>query len=214
MLSRYYLCIAVTLSCLLTGCATTVVPSNEYLLMDQEAKNTTSISSDLLNKKQQVAQIQLLPIRVADYLAGNEMVLVSKQGEVFRSQQNLWAEPLAPQLSRITLQALIKRMPNVEWFGSQALVSSSEHLSIDVDTFYGDLNGMVHVAGRWKLISSSGQVLVSKEFVAQGRLPKSGYPALVQTLGKVWFHKVIDPMVKTFSAVDKGAVVEKNNTEK
>ncbi|MBJ7553633.1 PqiC family protein [Marinomonas spartinae] len=207
MLSRYYLCVAVALSCLLTGCATAVVPSNEYLLMDHDGEATTSMSSDSFSKKQpdkkqQVVQIQLLPIRVADYLAGNEMVLVSKQGEVFRSQQNLWAEPLGPQLSRLTLQALIKRMPNIEWFGPQDLVSSSERLSIDVDSFYGDLNGEVHVAGRWRLISSSGQILISKEFVAQGRLPKSGYPALVQTLGKVWFQKVIDPMVKTLEVAD------------
>lgn len=201
VIKRFSLFSVIAFAFLLTGCATTQVPSNEYLLMDSDtAALAKPVSPSVASNKAVKLGVQLLPIKVADYLAGNEMVLVSKKGEVFRSQQNLWAEPLASQLNRLTIQAFIKRLPNIEWYGQQPLVSSLDRLSIEVDTFYGDLSGKVQIAGRWRLLSPTGDLLASKEFVAQGALQNSGYPALVQTLGSVWFQKVIDPMADTINS--------------
>ena len=81
---------------LLTACATKVVPSNEYLLVDKNIK-------EIEVKTTPSMPIQFMPITMANYLAGNEIVLVTQQGQVYRSKNHLWAETLSPQLSRLTI---------------------------------------------------------------------------------------------------------------
>lgn len=183
----------VFISALLAGCATTEVASNEYLLMDNTPKIVISDPKTQVN-------IQLMPIQVADYLAGSEIVLLSKPGMVYRSQQNLWAEPLSAQLNRLTMQGLIQRLPDTNWYkGHNAQVANLLKLSVEVDAFYGDLEGQVHVSGRWTLLSGSGQILRSKAFMVTDKLNENGYPALVQTLASTWFQKVMDPMAKSIT---------------
>jgi uncharacterized protein len=106
----------VLISWMMIGCATPTPPSKEYLLMDTGLHNTQV----QVTKK---ISVQLMPIVVANYLAGNEIVLVTKQGDVHRSQSNLWAESLSPQLTRLTQQRLEKALPNITWFGGQRLPS-------------------------------------------------------------------------------------------
>jgi uncharacterized lipoprotein YmbA len=141
--------------------------------------------------------VQLMPIVVANYLAGNEIVLVTKEGEVHRSQSNLWAESLSPQLTRLTQQRLEKTLPNITWFGGQRLPSYAiALLNIEVDDFYADLEGMVHISGRWQVISATGELAASSTFDVKSELKSDGYSTMVQTLSASWFNKVIDPMAK------------------
>jgi len=185
-----YLFVLFLLGSMLTGCASPVVTSNEYLLMDAGLNKAQA----QLTKKM---SIQLMPIVVANYLAGNEIVLVTKQGEVHRSQGNLWAESLAPQLTRLTQQRLEKTLPNITWFGGQRLPSYAiAILNIEVDDFYADLQGMVHISGRWQVISAMGELTATDTFHVKNRLPADGYTTMVQTLSASWFEKVIDPMAK------------------
>ncbi|WP_249422312.1 PqiC family protein [Marinomonas lutimaris] len=178
------------ISWMMAGCATPTPPSNEYLLMDTGLKNVQA----QLSKKMAV---QLMPIVVANYLAGNEIVLVTKEGEVHRSQSNLWAESLSPQLTRLTQQRLEKTLPNITWFGGQRLPSYAiALLNIEVDDFYADLEGMVHISGRWQVISATGELAASSTFDVKSELKSDGYSTMVQTLSASWFNKVIDPMAK------------------
>lgn len=173
---------------LLSACATSLPPSNEFLLMDSSPYQVES------NSVQDVS-VQLMPVVVANYLAGNEIVLVTKDGEVHRSQSNLWAEPLAAQLTRLTQQRLEKEIPHFNWFGGQRLPAGPmAQLTIEVDAFYADLEGMVHITGRWQLLSDMGELLKVRSFQITDKLAADGYSALTQTLSKNWFEKVVDPM--------------------
>ncbi|MFT2112701.1 membrane integrity-associated transporter subunit PqiC [Marinomonas sp. 2405UD68-3] len=175
-------------SLLLSGCATPVDESYEYLLMDNTASHVEP--EETLR-----TSMQLMPIVVANYLAGNEIVLVTNEGEVHRSQINLWAEPLSPQLTRLTQQRLEKTLPNVTWFVRQRLPSYAiAQLDIEVDRFFADLDGVVHITGRWLLISSEGDVMLSKAFDVRDTLKSDGYPAMTQTLADNWFKQVVSPM--------------------
>jgi uncharacterized lipoprotein YmbA len=178
------------ISWMMTGCATPTPPSNEFLLMDTGLKNVQAQPSKKM-------AVQLMPIVVANYLAGNEIVLVTKEGEVHRSQSNLWAESLSPQLTRLTQQRLEKTLPNITWFGGQRLPSYAiALLNIEVDDFYADLEGMVHISGRWQVISATGELAASSTFDVKSELKSDGYSTMVQTLSASWFNKVIDPMAK------------------
>lgn len=194
-MKRMVICMswAVAISSILAGCATTVPPSNEYLLMDTGLSSTAVLPS-------KVTSVQLMPIVVANYLAGNEIVLVTKQGEVHRSQNNLWAESLSPQLTRLTQQRLEKTLPKVTWFGGQHLPSYAiALLNIEVDDFYADLEGMVHISGRWQLISATGELTVSDTFYVNSALQSDGYSTMVQTLSSSWFNQVIDPIADSLA---------------
>lgn len=180
----------VLISWMMIGCATPTPPSKEYLLMDTGLHNTQV----QVTKK---ISVQLMPIVVANYLAGNEIVLVTKQGDVHRSQSNLWAESLSPQLTRLTQQRLEKALPNITWFGGQRLPSYAiALLNIEVDDFYADLEGMIHISGRWQVISATGELSASNTFEVQRKLKSDGYSTMVQTLSASWFDQVIDPMAK------------------
>ncbi|MGO2232454.1 hypothetical protein B6N13_04335 [Marinomonas sp. UCMA 3892] len=180
----------VLISWMMIGCATPTPPSKEYLLMDTGLHNTQV----QVTKK---ISVQLMPIVVANYLAGNEIVLVTKQGDVHRSQSNLWAESLSPQLTRLTQQRLEKALPNITWFGGQRLPSYAiALLNIEVDDFYADLEGMIHISGRWQVISATGELSASNTFEVQRKLKSDGYSTMVQTLSASWFDQVIGPMAK------------------
>jgi len=175
-------------SIILSGCATPVDESYEYLLMDNAA-------SHIEPEETLRTSVQLMPIIVANYLAGNEIVLVTNEGEVHRSQINLWAEPLSPQLTRLTQQRLEKTLPNLTWFVRQRLPSHAiAQLDVEVDRFFADLNGVVHITGRWLLISPEGDVMLSKAFDVEDTLKSDGYPAMAQTLADNWFKHVVSPM--------------------
>ncbi|MCW8357390.1 PqiC family protein [Marinomonas pontica] len=177
------------------GCSAPAVQSYEYLLMDAGLKSAQPQSTRRIS-------VQLMPIVVANYLAGNEIVLVTKQGDVHRSQSNLWAETLSPQLTRLTQQRLEKTLPNITWFGGQRLPSYAiAFLNIEVDDFYADLEGIVHISGRWQMISANGELSASNTFYVQSELTSDGYSTMVQTLSASWFDKVIDPMAKEMAKV-------------
>ncbi|WP_417537518.1 PqiC family protein [Marinomonas sp.] len=177
------------------GCSAPAVQSYEYLLMDAGLKSAQPQSTRRIS-------VQLMPIVVANYLAGNEIVLVTKQGDVHRSQSNLWAETLSPQLTRLTQQRLEKTLPNITWFGGQRLPSYAiALLNIEVDDFYADLEGIVHISGRWQMISANGELSASNTFYVQSELTSDGYSTMVQTLSASWFDKVIDPMAKEMAKV-------------
>lgn len=178
----------------LTGCASSdSVTSKEYLLLDTTLESVISVPVP-------AQPVQLMPIVVANYLAGNEMVLISGKGVVHRSQNNLWAEPLSAQLTRLTQQRLERMLPDLTWFGGQRLPAYEiAQLNIEVDKFYADLDGVVHLSGRWQLISAAGEITASHTFYTQRRLESDGYTSLVQTLSSTWFDEVISPMSQWIS---------------
>lgn len=189
MMMKWRLFLILTIAGLMTACAGTTPSSNEYLLIDADIMKVETRSIE-------ATFVQIMPVSVANYLAGNEIVLVTEQGQVHRSANNLWAEALSSQLTRLTQQRLEKSLPNVTWFGTQRLPAEAiALLNIEVDDFYADLKGMVHISGRWQLMSSSSVLSASKTFYVTENLKSDGYASMVQTLSESWFNDVIDPMV-------------------
>lgn len=185
----------VVLSGMLAACATPTVPSNEYLLMDN------GLQKGQIHPTKESA-VRLMPIVVAHYLAGNEIVLVTESGEVYRSQNNLWAESLSSQLTRLTQQRFEKVLPNITWFGGQRLpASATALLNIEVDNFYADLNGIIHISGRWQVISASGELSASNTFNVKTELQSDGYGSMVQALSRSWFDQILNPMVQEIARV-------------
>ncbi|AEF54181.1 PqiC family protein [Marinomonas posidonica] len=178
----------------LMGCASQTPLSYEYLLIDSSSDKVDAIPTAPM-------QIQMMPVVVANYLSGNEIVLVSKSGGVHRSQSHLWAEPLAPQLTRLTQQRFEKSLTNISWYARQRLPSYAiAQLNIEVDRFYADLQGRVNITGRWQLMSAEGKILNTQVFDVSDYLRSDGYATLTQTLASNWINQVVDPMAKQIAA--------------
>ncbi|WP_137169918.1 membrane integrity-associated transporter subunit PqiC [Marinomonas sp. FW-1] len=180
-------------SWMVVGCSTPAVQSHEYLLMDADLKEVPALPTNSTS-------VQLMPVVVANYLAGNEIVLVTNKGTVHRSQSNLWAETLSPQLTRLTQQRLERTLPDITWFAGQRLPSYAiALLNIEVDDFYADLEGVAHISGRWQIISETGELSASNTFYVKKELQADGYSAMVQTLSASWFNQVVDPMAQAIA---------------
>lgn len=188
---RYLKLIMMTLVFLgVGGCTTSSVPSKEYLLFNQQAKPLSEPDSGAV-------AVRLLPVATAGFLAGSGIVLVDDDGQIHRSQQHIWSESLADQLSRLSLQRLSQRLPQWHWFQRYVPQSASvSTLLIQVDAFNGDLKGNVHLAGRWQWFSATGKLLLEHSFSLLVPQTKAGYPALVQTLSQAWSTRVLDPLAK------------------
>lgn len=170
---------------LMVGCATPVSPSKEYLLTD-EALSTVREQST------KPVFIQLMPVSMANYLVGNEMVLVTRQGQVHRSKNNLWAEPLSSQLSRLIQQRLESALPDITWVNTQAFFPQDAYeLHVEIDAFFADLEGVTMISGRWYMATKTGDLLLADTFNATANMQSDGYQSMVKALSQSWSEQVI-----------------------
>ncbi|RNF52128.1 hypothetical protein EBI00_04275 [Marinomonas hwangdonensis] len=170
---------------LMVGCATPVSPSKEYLLTD-EALSTVRVQST------NPVFIQLMPVSMANYLVGNEMVLVTRQGQVHRSKNNLWAEPLSSQLGRLIQQRLESALPDITWVNTQAFFPQDAYeLHVEIDTFFADLEGVTMISGRWYMATKTGELLLADTFNATNNMQSDGYQSMVKALSQSWSEQVI-----------------------
>jgi len=170
---------------LMVGCATPVSPSKEYLLTD-EALSTVRVQST------NPVFIQLMPVSMANYLVGNEMVLVTRQGQVHRSKNNLWAEPLSSQLGRLIQQRLESALPDITWVNTQAFFPQDAYeLHVEIDTFFADLEGVTMISGRWYMAKKTGELLLADTFNATNNMQSDGYQSMVKALSQSWSEQVI-----------------------
>lgn len=170
---------------LMVGCATPISPSKEYLLTD-EALSTVRVQST------NPVFIQLMPVSMANYLVGNEMVLVTRQGQVHRSKNNLWAEPLSSQLGRLIQQRLESALPDITWVNTQAFFPQDAYeLHVEIDTFFADLEGVTMISGRWYMATKTGELLLADTFNATNNMQSDGYQSMVKALSQSWSEQVI-----------------------
>lgn len=170
---------------LMVGCATPISPSKEYLLTD-EALSTVRVQST------SPVFIQLMPVSMANYLVGNEMVLVTRQGQVHRSKNNLWAEPLSSQLGRLIQQRLESALPDITWVNTQAFFPQDAYeLHVEIDTFFADLEGVTMISGRWYMATKTGELLLADTFNATNNMQSDGYQSMVKALSQSWSEQVI-----------------------
>ena len=159
---------------LLAGCSS--VPQTHLFqlpLAVQDSETTVKVQQQLVVE----------PIILADYLDSNALILRKSEVEVDRTQQQQWAEPLQLQLSR-SLVPLIQANVTTLHVTNRATAPSHLRLLVQVDQFEGDMQGQVHVRGRYSLLSSNG--VQQYQFAVQLAQPEAGYPALVATLATAW----------------------------
>lgn len=164
---------------LISGCSNTPKTTHEYLL-------TIPAKVKALSKPAKLPEhITLMPIDLASYLNGIEMVQISPNGQLFRAQNHLWAEPLTQQLQQTTLTYLSSRFPTIDWYGLQDETQEAQ-LHIHINQFVADTQGLVHIEGNWQLYRSNGRLLIQGNFNLKQPLQHNGYLAMTQSLSSLW----------------------------
>ena len=162
------------------GCSSTEPVTKTYLLPDQSSDLTMAFA----NKHQPVVIVR--PVEVAEHLSGTGLVYQTSETEVVQAQQNLWAESLSRQLTRIITQELREKQSRY-WFDELTPVVNSNSLpklQVKFTQFNGHYSGLARLSGQWLLIDEQGNALARQPFFIQVPLEQDGYDAQVRALAE------------------------------
>ncbi|ACY84106.1 membrane integrity-associated transporter subunit PqiC [Edwardsiella piscicida] len=148
---------------------------------------TSAAKASVVQTAPQARQLWVQPVNVTDLLGGMGVVYQQNDVQFVTASNNLWASPLAQQLTQSLVAGLSAGMPG--WLVSaQPLEMGQDTLTVNVNAFYGRYDGKVVVAGEW-LLSHQG-TLMQKAFHIVLPQQGNGYDALVRTLAQGWQQEI------------------------
>lgn len=126
--------------------ACSVGSQKSYYQLPTTSAATTSVSRTV----SQGHQLWVQPVSVTDLLGGMGVVYQQNDVQFVTASNNLWASPLAQQLTQSLVAGLSAGMPG--WLVSaQPLEMGQDTLTVNINAFYGRYDGKVVVAGEWLL---------------------------------------------------------------
>ncbi|WP_081948784.1 PqiC family protein [Litchfieldella xinjiangensis] len=171
----------------LGGCASSGSSTQRYTLPTVDAT-----SRIMPNEVEHTLVVR--PIRLANYLDSEGIVLQLDDITLNRAGGHLWAESLGRQLTRGLRQRLTTRLGDTRVLSDDASRDAMT-LTLEVEQFQGHYEGTARAAGTWQLRDAQGSLLTQEPFHAETTLAADGYPALVRALGESW-NKVADRLAE------------------
>lgn len=167
----------VSLSLVLTACASSVTPPARYMLP------TTPMASA---PAQPQGTLQLRAPRLAHYLDVDGIVMQLDDITLNEAREHQWAESIGRQLERSLRSRLAQQLPHIQVVRDDGSAANALTLAIEIDQFQGRHDGLAVTSGQWQLRDANNQLLALKSFTAETELNEDGYPALVRALGSSW----------------------------
>ncbi|PSW19909.1 hypothetical protein C9I98_10645 [Photobacterium sanctipauli] len=164
----------------LTGCSASEPVVKTYLLPTNDNDQLVTYA----NKSQPLVIVR--PVEVSAHLGGTGLVYQVSETEVVQAQQNLWAENLSMQLTRLITTDLRQKQSRY-WFDELTPAISSvdtPKLQVRFTEFNGHYTGLAKLKGQWLVINKSGDVVSRQPFFIQVPLVESGYDAQVRALSE------------------------------
>ncbi len=124
------------------------------------------------------------PITVARLLDSDHMVVAIDALQVRTTRDHLWAAPLPELLWQGLQTRLNARLPHTQISATAfAPAVPASQLTIQVDTFESQANGMAALSGEWQRSDANGSKRLPQRFQFQAPLAAQGYAAMVDALG-------------------------------
>lgn len=167
----------------LAGCAGPVAGPTTYLL----PSSTTALTAN--QQLDNRLAVVVAPVRIAEHLDNEGIVMQLNDIEVYQAREHLWAEGIGQQLQQQLQQRLALALPNAQIISKGQPLSSGlpvRELRLQVQRFQGQQSGDALAEGQWQLLDGSGQLLTQRSFSVTAPLADNGYPALVRALGQAW----------------------------
>lgn len=172
----------------LAGCAAPVSGPTTYLLPSSNLASTANQQLGYQQYDQRLAVI-VAPLRIAEHLDNEGIVMQLNDIEVYQAREHLWAEGIGQQLQQQLQQRLALALPNAQIVskGQPSIAGIPvRELRLQVNRFQGQQSGDALAEGQWQLLDGSGQLLKQRSFSVTAPLADNGYPALVRALGQAW----------------------------
>lgn len=162
---------------MLTACSSKI--STSYYQLNTQVWQTQASSLPIDYQH----QLMIEPVVVADFLAGNGIVMQTSPVRYQIANQHLWGSPLDQQLQQSLVLNLSHQLPN--WLVSTQNVSDQQAtLSILVTDFQGGNDGAVIIKGTWTY--QHDDKILQQPFYRKLKQNAAGYEALVETLSQGW----------------------------
>lgn len=169
--------VLLSLSLLLSACASSVTPPARYMLPSSPMANAPV---------QPQGTLQLRSMRLAHYLDVDGIVMQLDDITLNQAREHQWAESIGRQLERSLRANLARELPTLQVVREESSAPSALTLQLEIDQFQGRYDGVAVASGQWQLRSPSNELLAMKSFTAETELSEDGYPALVRSLGESW----------------------------
>ncbi|WP_407333386.1 membrane integrity-associated transporter subunit PqiC [Enterovibrio sp. 27052020O] len=162
---------------LLSACSgSQSIERNTYLLTSDSTSKTYTFNNKPL--------LRIPTVSVADILSGNGIVYQISDTETIAASNNLWAEGLSEQLTRLIIAGLREKQTRYWPVGASPLSNTTpaSTLWVSVEQFDGSYTGNATLSGEWAWLDNNGTILFSETFRISEPLQQEGYVALVDAL--------------------------------
>lgn len=166
-----------SLSLLLSACASSVTPPARYMLPSSPMVITPSQPQGIL---------QVRSLRIAHYIDVDGIVMQLNDITLNEAREHQWAESIGRQLERSLRSQLSQELKDIQVIRDDGNAPNALTLSLEVDQFQGRHDGIAVTSGQWQLRGANNELLALKGFSAETTLDEDGYPALVRALGASW----------------------------
>ncbi|HEY0907147.1 MAG TPA: PqiC family protein [Methylophilus sp.] len=188
--TRYCSLLASLLALSLSACLSVHKPvqAARYSLPETPAQQARQPSARLL---------VLAPVKLADYLDSDRIVLQLDEVTLRPTRDHLWADSLSQQLDRALHDRLSQRLPGFQVTRLSAKNLSAPILRIRIDQFQGHTQGYAVLSGEWQLDPQQA----GRPFRFNTPLTENGYPALVRALGHT-LDQLADSIAQSLQSAD------------
>ncbi|MGF1683222.1 PqiC family protein [Photobacterium minamisatsumaniensis] len=162
----------------LAGCSSSEPMVKTYLLPSHDNDQFMTYA----NKSQPLVIVR--PVEVSAHLNSTSLVYQVSDTEIVQAQQNLWAENLTLQLTRLITTDLRQKQSRY-WFDELTPAVGSvglPKLQVKFTEFNGHFSGLAKLKGQWLVINQAGDVISRQPFFIQVPLEEAGYNAQVKAL--------------------------------
>lgn len=166
-----------SLSMLLSACASSVTPPARYLLPSSPMLSAPAHPQGTL---------QVRSPRLAHYLDVDGIVMQLNDITLNEAREHQWADSIGRQLERSLRSHLAQELTTIQIVRDDGSAANAMTLLLEIDQFQGRYDGMAVASGQWQLRGSNNELLTLKSFSAESALDEDGYPALVRALGDSW----------------------------
>ena len=170
---------------LICACSSTPTPDTHFFVLTPNTFTTSNDQSARTNNSSDNT-IVLKPIKLAEFLDQPGIILQTDTHEIKVAHYHRWAEPLKRNLHRYVLETLSTQLPLYHFQSGKNFKEAQTHqrLEITVRQFNGTTDGLALFTGHWELIDKNLQS-TKHTFAYRTNLTNSGYPELVNELGKL-----------------------------
>ena len=178
----------------LAGCATSDEPTTTFYTLQDAGAPSGAPDEGVRDSDGVRGTLRIAPVGVASFLASPSVVLQTSDVTLHGAVNHLWAEELSVALERTLRQQLARELPRWRVIDDAAPPVAGGRpvfrLSLTVESFHGRYDGIVLVAGKWRVSGRAGRLRDAQAFAVEKRLERDGYPAMVRTLEAAWREAV------------------------